>query len=595
MIGGALHDTYVVDNAGDVVQDENGVDHVLSAIDYVLGADVENLTLTGMTAINGAGNQYGNGMIGNHAANVLDGGAGADTMTGGLGDDTYVVDNASDWVGEYGGEGTDTVRTTVSLVLGENIENLSLAGDASIAGTDNSLDNVLIANAGDNQLTAGAGDDMLFGNTGADVLTDSSGSNLLVGGAGNDALEGGSGQDVVGFNRGDGRDTLLASGGTADVLSIGGGILYSELTLTQTGEDLVLGLGAGEEIVLNDWYAGIDNQGVARLQVIAGAMSDFNAGGTNPLLDHQVEQFDFAGLVGRFDQARAADPQLENWAMSGSLEEFHLGGGDSPALGGDAAYQYGLSGQVPAVGGTSTLEPTANVSGASATPSGSGSFAGSSSSPGFGGSSPSVGQSLQGSAASGDDIAEFNHRPDPSSPGKQNAPKADEPDAFVDQPAVAGLTSGRANPLSRWAGPVLDSNGAEDLAESFYGQGSQDDVMAGVSAVLSKWLDATASPGPEPLSDFEAAAQGRLRDEAASRSFATQWRRMHKTLADHLRLRDAAADSAWDSGLLQGMDIHGMSAVDENAGSAGKAGTGPARIGSPLPMFSGLQDGFERL
>src|SRR4030095_265564 len=91
MTGGVGNDTYLVDNAGDVVTElaGEGTDTVQSSITYTLGANVENLTLTGNNPINGTGNALVNTLRGNGANNILDGQAGADTIIGGAGNDTY--------------------------------------------------------------------------------------------------------------------------------------------------------------------------------------------------------------------------------------------------------------------------------------------------------------------------------------------------------------------------------------------------------------------------------------------------------------------------------------------------------------------------
>jgi trimeric autotransporter adhesin len=138
--GGYGHDIYVVDNAGDVVIEAStfGTDLVQSSLNYVLPANVENLTLTaGSVAIIGTGNTSNNTIIGNSLNNNLsgldgldrlDGGAGADTLTGGNGDDTYVVDNVGDLVVESSGQGTDTVQSSVDFVLATHVEHLTLTG-----------------------------------------------------------------------------------------------------------------------------------------------------------------------------------------------------------------------------------------------------------------------------------------------------------------------------------------------------------------------------------------------------------------------------------------------------------------------------------
>lgn len=192
MIGGLGNDTYVVDNAADVTTEASTlateIDTVQSGVTRILGANLENLTLTGTAAINGTGNTLANALIGNAAVNTLtgdagndtlNGGAGIDTMIGGLGNDTYVVDNAADVTTETSTLTTeiDTVQSSVTRTLGVNLENLTLTGTAAINGTGNTLNNTLTGNSAANTLTGDAGNDTLNGGAGIDTM---------IGGAGND-------------------------------------------------------------------------------------------------------------------------------------------------------------------------------------------------------------------------------------------------------------------------------------------------------------------------------------------------------------------------------------------------------------------------
>jgi Ca2+-binding RTX toxin-like protein len=113
MTGGDGNDVYDVDDAADTVAEANadlatgGTDRVESSVTYTLGANIENLTLTGGDAINGTGNALGNAIIGNNNSNQLFGGAGVDTLTGNGGND--LLDGGSGGDTLSGGDGNDTV------------------------------------------------------------------------------------------------------------------------------------------------------------------------------------------------------------------------------------------------------------------------------------------------------------------------------------------------------------------------------------------------------------------------------------------------------------------------------------------------------
>ena len=121
LIGGTGNDTYTVDNIGDVVTEglSAGTDAVNASITYTLSANVEKLTLTGTTAINGTGNILANTLTGNTANNILTGGAGNDTITGGLGLDTLNGGTGNDSL--VGGSGNDVYQ----FALGDGIDTVS--------------------------------------------------------------------------------------------------------------------------------------------------------------------------------------------------------------------------------------------------------------------------------------------------------------------------------------------------------------------------------------------------------------------------------------------------------------------------------------
>jgi Ca2+-binding RTX toxin-like protein len=252
LIGGLGNDTYIVDAALDVTTENasEGTDLVQASLSWTLGSNVENLTLTGSSAINGTGNTLDNVLTGNSGNNTLtgaagndtlDGGTGTDTLIGGTGNDIYIVDTATDTLTENSGEGTDTVQASVTYTLGANLENLTLSGSSAINGTGNSAANTLL------------------GNSGANTLTGADGNDILDGGAGNDMLVGGQGADEFRFGLAGGADTVDAydTDGGADKLSVGSGVAKDQLWFSQSGNDLIMSIiGTSDKVTVQGWYSG---------------------------------------------------------------------------------------------------------------------------------------------------------------------------------------------------------------------------------------------------------------------------------------------------------------------------------------------------
>ena len=338
MIGGAGDDTYVVDAIADTTVElaGEGVDLVQSGLTWTLAANVENLTLTGTSAINGTGNALSNVITGNSGANVLDGGAGADTLAGGAGSDTYVVDSTGDTIIEAAAAGTDLVQSSVSHALSANVENLTLTGTAAVNATGNDLANMLTGNAGNNQLDGGLGADTMAGGSGddtyvvdnvGDVVTEAASagidtvlagislvlagnvenltltgsaaidatgntlnnvlrgnvtSNVLNGGTGNDTMLGGAGDDtyvvdaagdVVTENAGEGTDLVQSSVTYTLALNIE--------SLTLTGTSAINGTGnAFDNILAGNTANNVLTGGAGNDTLDGGSGTDTLVGGT---------------------------------------------------------------------------------------------------------------------------------------------------------------------------------------------------------------------------------------------------------------------------------------------------------------------------
>ena len=138
--GGKGDDLYIIDNPRDKIREaaKQGIDTVQAPFSYVLGANLENLTLTGAGNLTGVGNQLANKITGNSGNDILDGKGGADTLIGGAGDDTYYVDDPNDVVIELAGGGFDRVITTLaSYPRPAHIEFFEYRKPGSPVGTSN--------------------------------------------------------------------------------------------------------------------------------------------------------------------------------------------------------------------------------------------------------------------------------------------------------------------------------------------------------------------------------------------------------------------------------------------------------------------------
>ena len=249
MTGGLGNDSYVVDNAGDIVVEQAGAgyDVVTSSIGYALGDNVEAVRLIGVAAgatvvaqgndlnnelnavwvdqsakvslLGGGGNDR---LLGSRYDDLLDGGTGADTMRGGRGNDSYVVDSVTDLVYEQAGEGYDVITSSVGYRLGANVEGLRLVGvaeGASVVAQGNDLNNSLNAVWVDKSASIS-----LLGHGGDDTLQGSRFGDLLDGGAGSDRLTGGGGADRFHFG-----DVLNAATNVDTILDFQKGVDVIEL------------------------------------------------------------------------------------------------------------------------------------------------------------------------------------------------------------------------------------------------------------------------------------------------------------------------------------------------------------------------------
>ncbi|MEO9337692.1 peroxidase family protein [Mesorhizobium sp. SB112] len=300
------NDTYIVNTAGDQVIEAagGGTDNVQSSVSFTLGANVENLTLTGNAAINGTGNGEANTINGNNSANqifggggndvlngnggndlidggtgndTIDGGTGDDTIIGGAGDDTINVSSGNDIISyTASGFGNDTINNFDASAQGGGQDRIDLSGlgitaanfatrvlESTVGGSGNTLLTIRDASLATigtiriNGVTNANIDasDFILAAPAAAPINGTNGNNTLNGGNGNDVINGLAGNDTLNGNAGN--DTLTGglnndtvNGGTGDDTII----WNANISGATDGRDLVNGGTegtAGDTFVVN--------------------------------------------------------------------------------------------------------------------------------------------------------------------------------------------------------------------------------------------------------------------------------------------------------------------------------------------------------
>jgi Ca2+-binding RTX toxin-like protein len=218
----------------------------------VSATDLRVLDILGWTPAGSAAATSGNDFLqAGPGLTEIHAGAGNDTVVGWSGGDYLRGDDGDDSI--QGGSGFDDINGN--------------KGNDTIDGGPGGGD-WLVGGQGDDLITSHASDDILYGNLGSDTLTGGTGNELIRGGQGDDSLNGGAGNDWLSGDRGNdtvtggpGADTFHSfSGAGLDVVTdfnaaegdrvqLDPGTSYA---LSQQGADVVIDLGAGDEMILKN-------------------------------------------------------------------------------------------------------------------------------------------------------------------------------------------------------------------------------------------------------------------------------------------------------------------------------------------------------
>ncbi|WP_236759713.1 calcium-binding protein [Agrobacterium tumefaciens] len=341
MAGSAGDDNYVIDNVGDQVIEitGEGIDSVSSSISYRLLENFENLTLTGSSSLNGAGNALNNTITGNSGANLIEGLAGADVLNGGSGIDTVTYISSGSGV---------SVNLQTGATAGGDAQGDIISNFENLTGSE--FADVLTGNTAAN---------VIHGHGGNDVIRTGAGNDLLNGGAGDDILSGGVGSDTFVYSSGDGNDQINDEAndvGDVDTLLLSD-LNSSDVTVLRKGTKLEVNVtSTGHLITVEgqwaepDGYSGIeqiqfaDGSVMARSAIMAiedsSSLDPANIVGTanDDVFESVSGDNTFSGLAGN---------DLYNYGRGGGhdtiLEDQFGGDWDRLAFSNLSTYDIGLS------------------------------------------------------------------------------------------------------------------------------------------------------------------------------------------------------------------------------------------------------------
>jgi len=272
--------------------------------DVIIGNDEDN-TIDGLS-----GNDYIEGRGGN---DTIIGGLGKDIMKGGAGDDIYYIDNAGDQVIENENEGNDTIRSNVSYILPDNVENLELIGSGEINGKGNELNNTIAGNGNDN------------------ILDGSSGVNTLKGGKGDDTyiINETNANDVIVENKDEGNDTVKSSiSYTLNAENVENLVLTGETNVNGTGNSM-------DNYIEGNKGNNILNGGAGNDKLYGNGGSDTLIGGTGD--DTYIIDTTDATIIENANEGIDTVITNINYALGANIENLVLAGKESITGTGNAA------------------------------------------------------------------------------------------------------------------------------------------------------------------------------------------------------------------------------------------------------------------